>query len=170
MKGNLLDDTFEQLVELGKSTAKKTVKSVAQTFNPLSILTTNRKEGSTTNERNNKISELKKEKNHSPLDFANLQKKYQEKDKLTAEALKNRLFQMVKQADERLLQEKHQKELEKKRQEEWEKEQKKRKEEEEKQKQQSSFIPMGKLRRSLFSPKKVAQRQQAEVKPSVGKQ
>lgn len=33
-KGSILEDTFEQLVELGQSTAKKTVKSVAQTLNP----------------------------------------------------------------------------------------------------------------------------------------
>ena len=34
-KGKLLEDTFEQLAELGSSTAKKTVKQVVQTLNPL---------------------------------------------------------------------------------------------------------------------------------------
>ena len=33
-KGNILSDTFEQLAELGASTAKQTVKSVAQIVNP----------------------------------------------------------------------------------------------------------------------------------------
>jgi len=35
-KGTILGDTFEQLAELGVSSAKKTVKSVAQIVNPFS--------------------------------------------------------------------------------------------------------------------------------------
>lgn len=33
-KGNILSDTFEQLAELGQSTAKQAVKSVVQIVNP----------------------------------------------------------------------------------------------------------------------------------------
>jgi len=156
MKGKLLEDTFEQLVELGHSTAKKTVKSVAQTLNPFDKMLDS--------------SEIKnKEKNHTPLDFNKLQDKFKDKEKIAAEALRNRLFQMVRQGDEKIVMENRQKELEKKRREEWEKQEKKRKEKE-KQEKQTNDIPLGKIRKTIFSPKKTAKRQHTETKPSIGKQ
>ncbi len=166
-KGKLLEDTFEQLIELGQSTAKKTVKSVAQTFNPLS--------GLTGNEKNNPQESIKsqaekmKKNNHTPLNFDKLKNKFQDKDKMKTEALRNRLFQMVKHGDEKIVMENKQKELEKKIREEWEKQEKRKKEEETK-RQQSGAIPQGKQRRSIFSHKKVAQQQHAETKPATGKQ
>jgi len=48
--------------------------------------------------------------------------------------------------------------------------QEKKKKEEEKKKQQAGDIPQGKVRRSIFSAKKVAQRSHTETKPSTGKQ
>jgi len=36
-KNQVLDDAFEQALELGQSTAKHTVKSVAQTFSPVKL-------------------------------------------------------------------------------------------------------------------------------------
>lgn len=168
-KGKLLQDTFEQLVELGSSTAKKTVKSVAQTFNPLSMLSqTDSGRTDSVKERSGKTESVKG-KNHTPLDFDKLQNKFQDKDKMKTEALRNRLFQMVKQGDERLVMDQKQKELEKKRREEWEKQEKKKKEEERK-RQQSGSIPQGKQRKSIFSHKKVAEQQHAETKPATGKQ
>ncbi|MBI5127089.1 hypothetical protein HZA76_01380 [Candidatus Roizmanbacteria bacterium] len=163
-KGKILEDTFEQLAELGVSSAKKTVKSVAQTLNPFD------KPSETQNPQNQKTLEsLKKSKNHTPLDFDNLKNKFQDKEKLKAEALRNRLFQMVKQGDEKLMMEKRQKELEKKRQEVYLEEEKKRKDEEKK-RQQAAPMPTGKIRRSIFSSKKTAEQQHAETKPATGKQ
>jgi len=168
-KGKLLEDTFEQLVELGHSTAKKTVKSVVQTLNPFDKGDTSVKENSQ-NSLNSSTEKLKDKKgNHTPLDFEKLKNKFQDKEKLKTEALRNQLFQMVKQGDERLLMEQRQKELEKKRQEAYLEQEKKRKEEEKKRKQ-AAPIPMGKIRRSIFSPKKVAQKQHTETKPATGKQ
>src|SRR3990167_10228161 len=146
-KGKLLDDTFEQLVELGSSTAKKTVKSVAQTLNPFSSQSVIPSEadlstGGEAESRNLKTSEVKKAKNHTPLDFQKLQNKFQDKEKVKTEVLRNRLFQMVRQGDERLLMEKRQKELEKKRQEIYLEQEKKRKEEEKK-KKMAAPIPLG---------------------------
>lgn len=166
-KGKLLEDTFEQLIELGKSTAKKTVKQIGQTLNPLSPLM------SPDNNSETKQSSLKNEstkgKNSTPLDFEKLNEKFKNQEKTKEQALRQRLFQMVRQADERLLQEQKQKEIEKKRREELEKQEKERQKKEEQARQQSD-IPMGKIRRSIFSPKKVAQRQHIETKASVGKQ
>ena len=162
-KGKLLEDTFEQLAELGQSTAKKTVKSVAQTLNPFdkpTVIASETKQPQT---------ESIKGKNHTPLDFNKLKDKFQDKEKLKTETLRNRLFQMVKQGDERLLMKQRQEELEKKRREAYANEEKKRKQEEKK-KKQFGEIPLGKIRRSIFSPKKAAQQQHAELKPATGKQ
>lgn len=167
VKGRILDDSFEQLVELGQSTVQQGVKQIKQTFSPLRMLEKVLGKDDIDN-LNNK--ETKKPDNpHTPLDLEKLQKKYEDQDRAKAESLKNRLFQWWKNEEEKLLQRKKAEEQEKKRKEEQEKEIKKRKEEEQ-MAQQPIEIPRGKLRRSIFSPKKVAQRQQAEVKPSAGKQ
>ncbi len=167
-KGKLLDDTFEQLVELGRSTAKQTVKSVAQTFNPLSFF--ERKPDSNSQSVNEQLenAEKSKRKNHTPLNFERLNEKFRQQEKARTKALRQRLFQMVKREEERVFQEKKQQELQKQRQEEYERQKKER----QKKEKQENFtpIPMGKIRRSIFSPKRVAQRSHAETKPSVGKQ
>jgi hypothetical protein len=166
-KGTILGDTFEQLAELGQSTAKKTVKSVVQTFNPLSVIASPDKIGE---KQSRQQAESLDGKNHTPLDFKKLQNNFQNKEKSQADALRNRLFQMVRQGDEKLLMEKRQKDLEKKRREEMEKQERTKKEEERLRNQGSGIIPKGKSRRSIFSHKKAAQQQQTEVKPASGKQ
>jgi len=168
-KGKILEDTFEQLVELGQSTAKKTVKSVAQTFNPFDKANNASKDESK-EQYKKEVEKLKRKKdNHTPLDFDKLKDKFQDKEKAQADALRNRLFQMVRQGDERVLMEKKQKDLEKKRHEEYEK-QKKEQDLKRKKQQQANDAPQGKVRKNIFSHKKVAERQQAEVKPATGKQ
>src|SRR3989338_10304939 len=131
-KGSLLEDTFEQLVELGQSTAKKTVKSVAQTLNPFDK-TSGGKTSEVNSEQNQaRTSEVKRGNNHTPVDFDKLKNKFQDKDKLQAEALRNRLFQIVKREDEKSLERKEMEEAQKKRQEEYEVQEKKRKEQQQK--------------------------------------
>jgi hypothetical protein len=156
---------FWELTELGASTAKKTVKSVAKTFNPLPILdqTPNSSEHPPSPES------PQSPKSHTELDFEKLQKKYADQDAQKTEILRQRLFQLVKGSEEKILMEKKQEELEKKRKEAYEEQEKKRREEEKK-KKEAAPIPMGKIRRSIFTPLKVAKRQTAEVRPSAGKQ
>ena len=174
-KGKLLEDTFEQLVELGQSTASKTVKSVAQTLNPLSAF--NKQSGGKTSEsplssrarEGSDRVEGSKNKNHTPLDFEKLKNKFQNKEKVQADALRNRLFQIVRQGDEKMLMQKRQKEIEKKRKEEYEKQQKENELRKKKQ-QQANDLPRGKVRRSIFSAKKIADRSHSEIRPATGKQ
>jgi len=154
-KGSILGDTFEQLAELGQSTAKKTVKSVAQIVNPFD---------------NAKTSEIKRGKNHTPVNFDKLKNKFQDKDKLKAEALRNRLFQIVKREDEKILERKKMREVQNKRQEEYDVQEKKRKEQEKKKRELQGNIPKGKVRQSIFSVKKAAEQQHFENKPASGKQ
>jgi hypothetical protein len=155
-KGSFLSDTFEQLAEFGQSTAKQTGKAVKETFIPLTRPSQKEKSANS-------------KPGHTPLDFDKLNKSYRNQDDLKAKALAARLFQLVKSGDEKVLEEKKQKQAEKERAEAQEAENKKRKAFEEKQKQ-SAATPHGKERRSIFSHKKVAEREQTEVKPASGKQ
>mgnify|MGYP001581119991 FL=1 len=61
-------------------------------------------------------------------------------------------------------------EADKKRREEYLAQEKKRKEQEKKQREMQGNIPKGKVRRSIFSTKKITDRQHAEFKPATGKQ
>jgi len=164
-KGNILSDTFEQLAELGQSTAKQTVKSVAQIVNPFSPDTNESHRSNKTNSP-----EIDGKKDHTPLDFKKLQNKFQDKDKLQAEALKNRLFQMVKREDEKILERKDMDEAQKKRQEEYEAQEKKRKEQQQKIQNQQGGMPTGKAKRGIMSRKKSSEQQHLENKPASGKQ
>lgn len=171
-KGTFWDDTLETVSELGKSTAKNAVSSVRQTFNPLAILEQTvgiDEENNTAGEMKKGMEKLKKE-NNTKLDFDKLQKKYQDQDKLKEQAMRNRLFQLIKSEDEKLLQKKKQKEAEQKQQEAYEEQEKKRQQQEKIQQEQAATAPQGKKRRGLFSPKKVIERNVAEIKPSSGKQ
>jgi hypothetical protein len=173
-KGNLLEDTFEQLVELGQSTAKKSAQQVAATLNPLKLVQTalgqeNAHESNQIN-KSQSFESVKKGKDHTPLDFKKLQEKFKDKEKMKVGELRNRLFQIVKREDEKSLERKKMEEADKKRREEYLAQEKKRKEQEKKQQEQQGNIPKGKIRRSIFSPKKTAERQHAELKPASGKQ
>ena len=76
-KGTILGDAFEQLAELGQSTAKKTVRSMAQIVNPFSS------EANESNKSNlSNSTEVNRGKNHTPVDFDKLKNKFQDKDKV----------------------------------------------------------------------------------------
>lgn len=170
-KGKILEDSFEQLVELGQSTAKQTVKAVASTVSPSKIAETVFGVNSNSSETGDKLKEKLKNKknNHTPLDFEKLQKNYDKNDDKKTNVLRQHLFNLVRRSEEKLLYEEKQKKMERLRRETYEKEEKNKKEEKKKQ-EQSGSLPKGKLRQSIFAPKKVAQREHAEVKPASGKQ
>lgn len=151
-KPGFFEDTFEKIIELGKSTAQTPVSGTD-------------KRGVEQLEKG----QGKKQK-HTPLDFQKLQKTYEEQDKQKSNVLRQRLFQMVKSGEEKAIAENRQKEMDRKRKDEYERAEKKKKEEERKKREAAQQIPKGKIRRSIFTPLKVAKREQAEVKPSAGKQ
>jgi hypothetical protein len=168
-KSTILGDTFEQLAELGQSTAKKTVKSVAQTLNPFDKRSGDKVSGPEKGQ-GGKSPEINREKNHTPVDFKNLQEKFQNKDKLEAEALSRLFFQNVKREDQKILERKEMKEMQKNRQEEQEEQDKKRKDQQKKQSQQQDNIPGGKAKRGVATRKKTSEQQHVENKPATGKQ
>lgn len=167
-KGTILGDTFEQLAELGQSTAKKTVKSVAQTFNPFDKVSEGK--NSPSGEMGKKIEDMKHGKDHTPLDFKKLKDKFQDKDKLQAEALRNRYFQRVKREDERILEKGKVNEQQKKQQETNEIYEQKTREQQKKQTQQQDDMPTGKAKRGVMQKKKSSEQQHVENKPASGKQ
>ncbi len=164
-KGTILGDTFEQLAELGQSTAKKTVKSVVQIVNPFD------KTSEIQNAKHpESLESLKNPNNHTPVDFDKLKNKFQDKDKLKVEALRNRLFQIVKREDEKTMERKDMEVAQKKGQEENEIQEKKRKEQQQKIQGQQIGMPTGKAKRGFMSRKKISEQQHVENKPASGKQ
>jgi hypothetical protein len=172
-KGSLLSDTFEQLAELGASTAKQSGTAVASTFSPLKMLE-QVVGGQPTKSQDKGMEKLEKgqsqAKNNTKLDFTKLQEKYGQQDTQKTARLRNRLFQLVKGGEEKAIAEEKKKKEEKRREETSEEQEKRRKEAEKRHQEQSADIPHGKERRSIFSHKKMAARQQTEVKPASGKQ
>jgi hypothetical protein len=160
-------DTFEQLLELGQSTAKQTVKSVTSTFNPLApVLEKGTSSQDTQGQAKEQMEKMKKEGNSTPLDFDNLQKKYENQDKAKHDALKNRLFQLVKSGEEQVMME-NKKQVEEKKREEVYLEQEKKKKQHEAQAQQTDE-PQGKERKSVLGKRSkkanIAMEKQAEFK------
>src|SRR3990167_4383536 len=100
-KGNILEDSFEKIVEEGGTAVKKSVKSAAQqvkqTVNPAKLweelLGVSQKTdslGSKTselNDLNKKSSEVKTGGRHTPLDLEKLGKSYQNNDRQKKEQL-----------------------------------------------------------------------------------
>ncbi len=165
-KSKILQDSFEQLVELSQKTAKQTTKQVVQTFSPQKIVEQVGVNESSQTQHGEKL----KQNNHTLLDTDALEKKYQGQDEQKMTALRNRLFQLGRQEEEKLLAEKKQERQQKEQQELREEQDKKRKEEEKKNQQEQSVAPRGKQRRSIFSPEKKATEQHVEIRPSAGKQ
>lgn len=172
MANKFWDDTFEKALEAGQSMAKGGVKQIKQTFNPLQMLKNTAEGGGGIEADAKRAQETlgNKKDGSTPLDFDKLQKSYGNQDEAQAKALANRLFQLVKSGEEKVLNEGKQKEAEKLRQEEYARQDKKRKEAQAS--QQTAEEPHGKERKSILGgkKKKSSAPATAEVKPSQSKQ
>jgi len=169
-KPGFWEDTFEKLAETGVSTGKKTTQSVKQTFDPLQMLDKVTGQFSTDHGIDQLEKGQSKKQSHTPLNFPKLQKKYENQDQVKTKMLRQRLFELVKSGEEKSVMKMRREDMEKKRKEQYEVEEKKKKEQEKKKIESIEPTPMGKIRRSIFSAKKVAKREQAEVRPAAGKQ
>ncbi len=156
------DNIFEQLEDFGKSTAKNTAESLINTFNPLKTLENN----SPQIDKKDVVSKNA----HTPLDLEKLKKKYENQDKAKADALAQRLFRRAKSEEENFFEKQKQNKLQETQAKTQEEERKKQQVYRQKIRNQQQIEPHGKSRRSIFSHKKVAQREQIEVKPATGKQ
>jgi len=161
---NFARDTIGELLELGKSTVKTTVKQVGQTFSPLKLtekaLGIDEREGSSEEKKS-------KKENFTPLNTKRLEEKYEEGKDAKYQALKRRLFNQIRQEERRILE---QKKLEEARKKQLEEERKRKEEEEKKKKEQEELVvPKGKVRRSIFAFTKKIKSKFAEFRAGSGK-
>jgi len=176
-KGSFWRDTFEQLEQLGTSTAQQTgqaVKSV--TIGSLQKAIEEFTGGGPSQTSGDKGMEKiekgqAKKQNYTPLDTKKLEQGYKKQDQQKLMDVRQKLwhyFNLEKQEEKKAIDERK-KEQEERKKLEWEKEEKKRKEEKTK---QQAFVeaPKGKERRSILAPRKVAKRAQVETRVGTGKQ
>lgn len=171
-KGSFADDTFEKAIEAGQTMAKAGAKQIKQTFDPRKILENALGTGGEDKVQKQMKEAKDKNPNMTPLDFAKLQDKYNKQDSSKTDALRNRLFQMVKSGDEKVMQEMKQKKQEKLQRDAYQEQEKKKHEQKKLRQSQSSAAPQGKERKSIFGAKKKKgiQPSPTELKPSTGKQ
>lgn len=173
----IIQDAFEQVAETGRDMAKSSVKQVQETFSPWDMIR-NSFEAKADNKNGpesqlNNMKEKMRKGGHTPLDFDRLQKSYQNQDKAKADALASRLFQMVKQQDERSLMASKQKAAEKAQMDAYTESDKKRRKDEQLRIQSQSGAPQGKERRSILGGKKKRKGtdvQPLEARPNSSKQ
>jgi hypothetical protein len=168
------DGIGEQLLELGKSTAKATVKGIAQSFNPLQPLFEKKDASNPLDGKNAGMEKIMKEKeknSHTPLDFNKLENKYKDQDKAKLEIMRNKLFQMVKSGEEKAIMERKKEEEQRKRKELEAEELKKRQLQQDQAQQNQIAAPQGKVRQTIGAAhKKKSMEQHQEVKANASKQ
>lgn len=169
-KGSFTSNVIEELKDLGKGTVKSAASAVAKPLNPIKIIEEIiTPKGGNDDKSVEKLNENAKKGNSTPLDFDKLNNKYQENDAKKLSAVRKQ-FQLVKQDEQKAIDERKQELEEREKRIAQEEQDKKRRENENKQAQNADPIPAGKQKKGLFSPKKKAQMQHQETKPSVGKQ
>ena len=167
----ILKNAFEQVVETSKDVAKSSAKQIKDTLSPWDMI---RNSFTETNPQKNMEHQMKsneaqgKDEKHTPLNFDNLNKSYADQDKQKIDAMKQRLFQLVKNDSEKADQKTKQEKMQKERNEQQEEMDKKR--EEERRRQQSGMIsPQGKLKGGKRK-RQAAEPQPLESKPGSSKQ
>lgn len=172
------DSLLNEFFELGKSTVQKTGQSIKSVT--LGSLQKAIEEISGSSQQSNnpldkgmeKLEQGGKKQNHTPLDFRKLQENYQKQDQQKMTDVRSKLWQffnLEKQEEKKAIEWFKNKEEERKRRIAQEEQEKKKKEEMEK-KQTPPEEPKGKVRRSIFAPKKAVKRSQAETRVGSGKQ
>lgn len=171
-KGSLLSDTFEELVELGKSTVQKTGKTVQDLTVGAVKKAGQSAVGQSFSHSENVSQNAEKAKtiNHTSLDIKKIESKYKNEDREKAEEVRKNLrhyFDLQKSEEKKAVDEHEKEEQERVKMIEDEKEKKKKEEESRK---QEVVLPKGKERKNIFSAKKIAKRSQVETRVGSGKQ
>ena len=174
---NRVQDTFEQVIETGKDMAKSSAKQIKETFNPWDIISNSFSNTDKSAENQPNQGQIKSKEgggkggNNTPLNFDTLQTKYADQDKKNIDAMKQRLFQLVKRDEEKTIMKGKQETAEKERAISQEDMDKKRREEEKKRQQSFAAAPQGKAERGSGKRRRQASEPQpAETKPGSSKQ
>lgn len=173
----IIQDAFEQVAETGRDMAKTSIKQVQETFSPWDMIRNSFDADSTQQKGPDTQLKSLKEKTaksgHTPLNFDQLQKSYQNQDKAKTDALANRLFQLVHQQDERIFSSSKQKAFEKGQVESHRINNDKQERLERLRVLSQSTIPQGKERKNIFGGKKKRKGtdvQPLEARPNSSKQ
>lgn len=168
MPKSILSDSFEQIVELGKSTVKSTVQTMkgSQKKSQRSD-----KPARSENQILTRLHEATKSQeaaanSYTPLDMDRLENQYKNQDQKSLQDVRE-FFKKYKDEEKKIIEERKREGQERMQQAE--------KEEEEKNKKQTGGLsqvqaPKGKERKSIFSRKKVAKRSMVETRAGSGKQ
>jgi hypothetical protein len=157
-----VSNPFEQITEaVIKEPAKQTVQAVGDIINPVNmfreIMGMEKKSENAGQSQREKIEQEFKKQNSTAIDVNKLQEKYNDQDKIKMDALRNKLFNLVKSDEKKAIEEIKQEEMERKRKFE-EEEQKKKQEEYQKQQEASQHVEaQGKQRGQLGAPRRKAQ-------------
>lgn len=172
-KGSFASNVFEQFEDLGKATVKSTTQAVGQAVNPVKIIEQIVSPGGKGNAQEGQMDKMKQEtekaQSSTPLDFEKLTKKYQENDQTQLMAARRQL-NLVKEGEQKAIDELKKEEEERNRKFATADKEKQRREQEQKNAENATPMPQGKQKRGFGAPKKKAQQQHQEIKPSTGKQ
>lgn len=173
---SIFSDSLDEFFELVKSTGQQAAQAAKSlTFGTaqkaLEQITGQSSTSTEPNKGSEKLTNERKQINHTPLNFKKLQEKYQEQDKKKMDDVRNKLwhfFNLAKEEERKAIEQRKREEEERKRKEEMEEQEKRKKEQA--QQQEPLPMPKGKERRSIFAPKRAVKRAQAETRVGSGKQ
>jgi hypothetical protein len=167
----IVTNAFEQVIEASKDMAKSSAQQIKETFNPWDMIRNSFSEENPQKDLENKMKSKEapgKGDKHTPLNFDKLNKSYADQDKQKIDAMKQRLFQLVKndseKTDNKTKQQKFQKERDEQQQ-----EMDQRREAERRRQQSGMISPQGKLKGGKRK-RPAAEPQPAESKPGSSKQ
>ena len=173
-KGSAIRDQLEQAMEMGKSTVQQPVKATSQIINPFKaineiISSPNSLQQGDQGMEAAEQGQSQKPK-HTPLDFNKLDDKYKDKEKADMAAVQKRLFDLVKNDEQKAIGSAKKEKQEKLQQEQQEEQIKIQQQKAQQEQDAQSAAPQGKVRRTLGQAhKKAAQDSHQEVKANKAK-
>lgn len=172
-KNSVVSNVFEQMTDTTKASLKSAAKQVVDLVDPAKIIEQIVSPGTALNNEQNPVEKIKQEtekkQSSTPLNFENLNKKYQENDAVKLMQWRKQL-NSVKEGEKNAINELEKEREDRMRKIAQEEQEKKRIEAEQQNANTSTSMPQGKQKRGMMAPKKKAQQQHQETKPSVGKQ
>jgi len=168
----IIKNAFEQVREVGGNVVKSSTKQVTETFSPWDMIRNSFIEGESSINRTTP-EQRNDNKNHTPINFKQLHKDYANQDEQKIKQMTSRLFNMVRQGDKQVSQEKESKQAHLERQEIVHANEKQRILIDKQNKAASATAPQGRTGRgSALSRKKrkATDPQLAETKPASSKQ
>jgi len=164
-KGNFFSDMADQALEFGVQSVKSTTQ-VPKALNPIpKVFESAKTAGQGVDPGIEKNQSSSQKPKSTPLDLKKLDERYKNQDNVSVEAMKHRLFKIVKEGEQKAIMDLKREDEERKKKEAMEEEEKKRRRQQEEQQQAQADMPQGKVRKTLgMTSKKVVQDSKQEFK------